>query len=110
LVELEPVAVRAREVGAQLVIDGSQSIGAMPLNVHTLRPDFLVTVGYKWLLGPFGLGYLYIAEQHRRGEPLEENWISRADSQDFARLVDYRDDYQPGARRFDVGQRTHFEL
>lgn len=46
----------------------------------------------------------------RQGEPLEENWILRAGSEDFARLVDYRDEYQPGARRFDFGQRTQFEL
>jgi hypothetical protein len=51
-----------------------------------------------------------MAERHRDAEPIEENWISRIDSEDFARLVDYRDDYQPGARRFDVGQRTCFEL
>jgi selenocysteine lyase/cysteine desulfurase len=82
----------------------------MPLDVDELRPDFLITVGYKWLLGPFGVGYLYVAEEHRRGEPPEENWILRAGSEDFARLVDYRDEYQPGARRFDVGQRTKFEL
>ena len=75
-----------------------------------LRPDFVVAVGYKWLLGPFGVGYLYVAEEHRQGEPIEENWILRAGSEDFARLVDYRDEYQPGARRFDVGQRTQFEL
>jgi selenocysteine lyase/cysteine desulfurase len=110
LVDLEPVAARTHEVGARLVIDASQSAGAMPLDVRALRADFVITVGYKWLLGPFGLGYLYVAEEHRRGQPLEENWISRAGSQDFARLVDYRDDYQPGSRRFDVGQRTHFEL
>ena len=92
------------------MIDGSQSVGALPLDVGQLRPDFLVTVGYKWLLGPFGVGYLYVAEEHRDGEPLEQNWILRAGSEDFARLVDYRDEYQPGARRFDVGQRTKFEL
>jgi selenocysteine lyase/cysteine desulfurase len=51
----------------------------------------------------------YVAEQHRNGHPLEENWISRLGSQDFAGPVDYQDRYQPGARRFDVGQRTHFE-
>ena len=109
-VDLAPIAARSRDVGARLVIDGSQSVGALPLHVGRLRPDFLVTVGYKWLLGPFGVGYLYVAEQHRQGEPLEENWIVRAGSQDFARLVDYRDQYQPGARRFDVGERTNFEL
>jgi selenocysteine lyase/cysteine desulfurase len=110
LVDLGPIAARARELGARLVIDASQSVGAMPLDVGELRPDFLVTVGYKWLLGPFGLGYLYVAEEHREGEPLEQNWILRAGSEDFARLVDYREDYQPGARRFDVGGRTKFEL
>ena len=51
-----------------------------------------------------------MAEKHRHGEPLEENWILRAGSEDFSRLVDYRDEYQPGARRFDVGERTNFEL
>jgi selenocysteine lyase/cysteine desulfurase len=110
LVDLPAVAARARAVGARLVVDGSQSIGAMPFDVAEVRPDFVVAVGYKWLLGPFGVGYLYVAEEHRDGEPVEQNWINRSGSQDFARLVDYRDDYQPGARRFDVGQRTKFEL
>lgn len=110
LIELAPIAARSREAGARLVVDGSQSAGAMPIDVGELRPDFLVSVGYKWLLGPFSLGYLYVAEEHREGEPLEENWIARAGSEDFAGLVDYRDEYQPGARRFDVGQRTKFEL
>jgi selenocysteine lyase/cysteine desulfurase len=110
LVDLAAVARRTHDIGARLVIDGSQSIGAMPFDVAELDPDFLVTVGYKWLLGPFGVGYLYVAERHWDGEPLEENWIVRAGSEDLSRLVDYRDDYQPGARRFDVGGRTNFEL
>jgi selenocysteine lyase/cysteine desulfurase len=91
------------------VVDASQALGAMPLDLAAIRPDYLVSVGYKWLLGPFALGYLYVAERMRDGVPLEENWISRLGSEDFAALVDYQDRYQPGARRFDVGQRTHFE-
>jgi selenocysteine lyase/cysteine desulfurase len=110
LIELDTIAARTHQLGARLVIDASQSAGALPLSVEALEPDFLVTVGYKWLLGPFGLGYLYVAPRHREGEALEQNWILRAESEDFARLVDYRDDMQPGARRFDVGQRTNFEL
>ncbi|MGW7312890.1 aminotransferase class V-fold PLP-dependent enzyme [Streptomyces sp. NPDC054854] len=110
LVDLPPVAQAAHDAGAALVIDASQSVGAMPLDVSALRPDFVVTVGYKWLLGPFGLGYLYVAPAHQDGRPLEENWIVRKDARDFARLVDYRDTYQHGARRFDMGQRTAFEL
>lgn len=108
-VDLAAIGARAREAGAALVVDASQAVGAMPLDWRRIRPDYLVTVGYKWLLGPFALGYLHVAEPHRDGVPLEENWISRLGSEDFAALVDYQDRYQPGARRFDVGQRTHFE-
>jgi selenocysteine lyase/cysteine desulfurase len=108
-VDLAAIGERARQAGAALVVDASQALGAAPLDLATVRPDYLVTVGYKWLLGPFALGYLYVAERHRDGVPLEENWISRLGSEDFGALVDYQDRYQPGARRFDVGQRTHFE-
>jgi selenocysteine lyase/cysteine desulfurase len=108
-VDLAAIGAKARQVGAALVVDASQALGAIPLDLDTVRPDYLVTVGYKWLLGPFALGYLYLAEQHRDGVPLEENWISRLRSDDFGALIDYQDRYQPGARRFDVGQRTHFE-
>jgi selenocysteine lyase/cysteine desulfurase len=110
LVELEPIAARARELGCRLAIDASQSLGAMPISVERLRPDFLVSVGYKWQLGPLGLAYLYVSPEHRDGEPIEENWINRAGSEDFAGLVDYVDEYQPGARRFDVGARSSFQL
>jgi selenocysteine lyase/cysteine desulfurase len=110
VVDLVAVGARARQVGAALVVDASQSLGAMPLDLAAIRPDYLVTVGYKWLLGPFGLGYLYVAPQHRDGVPLEENWIARLGSEDFSGLVSYQERYQPGARRFDVGQRTHFEI
>jgi len=108
-VDLAAIGARAREAGAALVMDASQALGAMPLDLAAIRPDYLVSVGYKWLLGPFALGYLYVAEHLRDGVPLEENWISRLGSEDFAALVDYQDRYQPGARRFDVGQRTAFE-
>jgi selenocysteine lyase/cysteine desulfurase len=110
LLDLEIVVPAARQVGAAVVIDASQSLGAMPLDIAQLQPDFLVAVGYKWLLGPLGVGCLYVAERHREGEPIEENWINRAGSEDFAALVDYTDAYRTGARRFDVGQRTNFSL
>jgi selenocysteine lyase/cysteine desulfurase len=110
LVDLEAVCERAHELGASLVLDVSQSAGAMPLDLGRLRPDFLVSVGYKWLLGPFALAYLYVDERHRDGEPIEHNWIVRAGAENFARLVDYTDELQPGARRFDVGARTNFTL
>jgi selenocysteine lyase/cysteine desulfurase len=110
LIDLTAVAERVRDVGAALVIDASQSAGAMPVDVGELRPDFLVCVGYKWLLGPYSLGYLYVDERHHGGRPLEHNWIAREGAERFDRLVDYTDELQPGARRFDVGERTNFVL
>jgi len=110
LLDLEVVVPAARQVGAAVVIDASQSLGAMPLDVERLQPDFLVSVGYKWLLGPLGVGCLYVAERYRDGEPIEENWINREGSEDFAALADYTEAYRAGARRFDVGQRTNFGL
>ena len=109
-IDLERIGARAREVGAALVIDASQSLGACPLDVGKVQPDFLVAVGYKWLLGPYGLGYLYVAPKWRSGMPLEQSWLTRAGSEDFARLVDYRDEYRPGARRFDMGEFPQFVL
>jgi selenocysteine lyase/cysteine desulfurase len=110
LIDIDAVAARVHELGCRFAIDASQSCGVMPISVERLRPDFLVTVAYKWLLGPFSTSLLYVAPEHRDGEPLEENWINRAGSEDFARLVDYTDAYQPGARRFDTGQRSNFQL
>lgn len=110
LIDLGPIAERVHELGAALVLDVSQSAGAMPLDVAELRPDFLVSVGYKWLLGPFSVGYLYVDERHRDGEPIEHNWIVREGADNFARVADYTDELQPGARRFDVGERTNFVL
>lgn len=109
ILDLVAIGDTARPVGASLVIDASQSIGALPIDLAAVRPDYLVTVDYKWLLGPFGLGYLFVAPEHHGGEPLEQNWIVREGADDFARLVDYTDDYQVGARRFEVGERTFFE-
>jgi selenocysteine lyase/cysteine desulfurase len=110
LIDLDAVAARVHELGCRFAIDASQSCGVLPISVELLRPDFLVAVGYKWLLGPHSMSLLYVAPEHRDGVPLEENWISRAGSEDFARLVDYQDAYQPGARRFDMGQRSSFQL
>lgn len=110
-IDLERIGTRVREVGAALVIDASQSLGACPLDLGKVQPDFLAAVGYKWLLGPYGLGYLYVAPKWREcGTPLEQSWLTRAGSEDFARLVDYRDEYRPGARRFDMGEFPHFVL
>jgi len=107
-VDLVRVGARAREVGAVLAVDATQSLGALPLSVEEVRPDYLVAAGYKWLMGPYSQGYLYVAPRHREGRPLELNWITRQGSEDFTRLTDYSEEFQPGARRFDMGERSNF--
>ena len=108
-IDLELVSRRVREVGAKLVIDASQSLGAYPLDVRKIQPDFVVAVGYKWLLGPYNLGYLYAAPAwHADGSPIEWSWMVKAGSDDFTRLVDYTEAYKPGARRFDAGEFASF--
>ncbi|HET7272569.1 MAG TPA: aminotransferase class V-fold PLP-dependent enzyme [Rubrobacter sp.] len=110
LVDLARVGERVREMGAALVVDGIQSIGAHPFDVSGVEPDFLVASMYKWLLGPYGVGFMYVAEKYREGNPIEHNWINRHGSEAFSQLVDYQDAYQPGARRYDVGERNNFVL
>ena len=96
-------------MGARLVIDASQSFGAYPLDIQKIKPDFLVSVGYKWLMGPYGLGYLYADDRYcREGAPIEEGWLNRKGSEDFSRLVDYQDELKSGARRFDGGEYPDF--
>lgn len=111
LLDLVRIGEGARAAGAALAVDASQSLGAWPLDVARVQPDFLVAVGYKWLLGPYSLGYLYAAPRWREhGRPLEASWVARANAEDFTALVDYCDDYRAGARRFDMGEVSQFVL
>jgi selenocysteine lyase/cysteine desulfurase len=108
LLDLECVADACRALGASLVLDVTQSAGVMPLDVGVIQPDFLVAACYKWLLGPYNTGFLYVAPHRQDGRPLEYNWRARVGSEDFAGLVNYRDRFLPGALRFDVGECANF--
>ena len=108
--DLRAVRERTREVGAAMILDGTQTVGAVPVDVQELAPDALIVAAYKWLLGPYSLSLAWFGERYLDGVPLEETWIGRRDSENFAGLVDYEDEYQPGALRFDVGQRSNFAL
>jgi len=110
LIDLEKISEKARTHGAALVLDITQSGGALPIDMQVVRPDFLICACYKWLLGPYSLGFIYVAPKWQQGEALEETWLGRRGSEDFRRLVDYQDDYQSGAVRFDMGERSNFHL
>ena len=108
--DLARIGARAREAGAALVVDATQSLGALPFDVGAVQPDFVAGAGYKWLMGPYSLGYLYAAPHCREAAPIEHNWIQKANAREFSRLVDYTEDWQPGARRLDAGERSNFAL
>lgn len=107
-IDLEKVSVKARSFRASLVVDGIQSVGIHPFDVKKIRPAFLAVSSYKWLMGPYNLGFLYVDENFLEGEPLELNWLNRKDSGDFKNLTSYQEHFQPGARRFDMGEKTQF--
>jgi len=110
LLDLVKISEKCRTMQAALVVDGIQSVGAMPFPIDKVQPDFLVAASHKWLLGAYSFGFCYVAPKWLGGTPLEENWFNREGSEDFARLVDYRESYQPGARRYDQGEASSFIL
>jgi len=103
-IDLVAIGRACRDVGAFLVVDATQTLGAVPLAIDEIKPDFLVAAGYKWLLFPYGVGLMHVGEAWREARPLEESWISRDGAQNFAGLTRYTDRYLVGARRFDVGE------
>jgi len=110
LFNLKEIRRRSKEVGALLIIDGTQSVGALPFDVKEIQPDALICAGYKWLLGPYSLGLAYYGEYFDNGKPVEENWINRLHSENFAGLVNYEDNYQAGSLRYEVGEHSNFIL
>ena len=110
LFDLKAIRKRTKEVGALLIIDGTQSVGAYPFDVQEIEPDALICAGYKWLMGPYGMGVAYYGPAFDNGSPIEQNWINRKDSENFAALVDYNNEYQPGAMRYSMGEQSNFIL
>jgi selenocysteine lyase/cysteine desulfurase len=108
--DLVRIGQECRRLGAALAVDLTQSLGALPFSVRKVQPDFAVAASYKWLMGPYTTGLLYVAPQWQGGRPLEENWIQRANARNFSSLILYTPDYESGARRFDMGERSNFAL
>lgn len=108
LVDLDIVMPALRDVGARVVLDLTQSIGACPIDIGRLAPDFAVAGGYKWQFCPYGIAFLYVNDRYLDGVPIEEAWMGRAGAEDFSRLAEFTDRYQPGARRFDMSAKSTF--
>ena len=91
-----------------LIIDGTQSLGALPFDQSEIRADILVASSYKWLMGPYALGMAYFSDELCHGIPIEHSWINRKNSDDFSGLVNYQNDYRPKAHRYDMGEAPSF--
>jgi selenocysteine lyase/cysteine desulfurase len=108
LVDVDRVAAALRRHGAALLVDATHSAGVMKLDIRTLDPDFLVFPTYKWVLGPYGRAFLYVAKRHHAGVPLEQTSYGRraiaAEQAPYMRDSAFVGD----ARRFDMGERDHF--
>jgi len=109
VLNLEMIGAACRKIGAALVVDLTQSLGVYPFDVQRVQPDFAVAAAYKWLLGPYSSGVMYVSPRWHGGKPLEENWIQRDNARNFSNLY-YTDNYQSGARRFDMGEHANFGL
>ena len=110
-VDLKIISQKLKGTNIKLLIDGTQSVGALPTDVAEINPDFLVVSGYKWLLGPYNLGFCYISpEFYEHGQPLEHWWGSKVGSADVTTLTDYPQEFYHGARKFDFGHRGNFHL
>jgi selenocysteine lyase/cysteine desulfurase len=108
LIDLEQVAAALRRHGARFLIDATQSAGVLPMDVKRLDPDFVLFPTYKWLIGPYGRAFIYVAKRHQDGIPLEQTAAARrnvrAENEVYFTDVGYVGD----ARRFDMGERDHF--
>lgn len=108
LIDVEGVAAALRAHGAAFLIDATHAVGVMEMDVTKLDPDFVVFPTYKWLLGPYGRAFLYVAKRHQHGVPLEQTSFARRSvkAEQDVYFADTR--YVPDARRFDMGERDHF--
>jgi selenocysteine lyase/cysteine desulfurase len=108
LIDIEQVGAALRRRGAALLVDATHSAGVLAMDVRRLDPDFVIFPTYKWLLGPYGRAFLYIARRHQGGIPLEQTSFGRRDvrAENEVYFADLR--YTVDAGRFDMGERDHF--
>ena len=107
-IDLPRIAQAARQAGAAFLVDATHDAGVRRIDVKALDPDFLIFPTYKWVLGPYGRAFMYVARRHQNGVPLEQTAPARkgvaAEQKVYFRDLSYAD----GARRYDMGERDHF--
>lgn len=108
VIDLDRIAPALRAIGAALLVDATHGAGMMDLDVARIDPDVLIFPTYKWVLGPYGRAFAYIAKRRQDGVPLEQTPFGRR-SVSSERVPYFADlAYVQNARRFDMGERDHF--
>ncbi|MCP4620078.1 MAG: aminotransferase class V-fold PLP-dependent enzyme [Bradyrhizobium sp.] len=108
LIDIEKVGAALRRYGAKFLIDATQSAGVLAMDVKRLDPDFVIFPTYKWLIGPYGRAFLYVARRHQDGIPLEQTAAGRRNVRAENEVYFADLGYVGDARRFDMGERDHF--
>ncbi|WP_400079004.1 aminotransferase class V-fold PLP-dependent enzyme [Winogradskyella sp. R77965] len=106
--DLKAIREKTKQHNALLIIDGSQSIGALPFSIKDIQPDALICAGYKWLFGPYGCAYAYYSDYFDHGKPIEENWSIRLGSENLSGLTQYQYEYKPKSQRYAAGESASF--
>ena len=102
-VDLERIGAACRARGVYFVVDAIQGVGAATLDVKRCGVDILACGAQKWLMSPWGTGFVYVREELvTELEPSVVGWMSVRGSDDFSRLVEYDFTYRDDARRFEV--------
>jgi selenocysteine lyase/cysteine desulfurase len=105
--DLKQIGEKCKAMDARFIADGTQSVGALPIDVVACKLDALICAGYKWLLSPYSIGLAYYSEEFNSGVPIEDSWMNRSNAHDFTTLTQYASDYAPGAARYNVGEFSH---
>ena len=101
--DLARLGAACRDRGIYFVVDAIQGIGAAPIDVHACHIDFLACGGQKWLLSPWGTGFLYVRrELVRELVPHTVSWMAVKNAEDFTKLCDYELNWFDDARRFEL--------
>lgn len=108
--DLKSIGEKCERVGAAFIVDGTQSVGALPMDIQEYKIDALICAGYKWLFGPYSLGLCYMGDRFNNGTPIEQSWMNRTNAKDFSSLTQYGQNYTPDAGRYNMGEVSNFTL
>lgn len=110
LFDMKAIGERCRSTDTILIVDGTQGVGAVHMDLQSFHIDALISAGYKWLMGPYSTGMAYYGPYFHHSRPIEESWMNRTNAKAFSDLTNYGKFYSPEAGRFNVGQTSNFIL